>query len=74
MLADRPLAEPHPDRLAPDAPRRAEILERHAEALDQGAAGYVDPVSGLFVLSAAYLAERGTCCSNRCRHCPFVTG
>ena len=44
----------------------------HAEALRAGAAGYVDPVAGLFVLTAKFLADRGTCCQRGCRHCPYV--
>jgi hypothetical protein len=24
-----------------------------------------------FVLTAAYLLRRGTCCDNGCRHCPY---
>ncbi|GGL14231.1 DUF5522 domain-containing protein [Mangrovihabitans endophyticus] len=68
----RPLTEPHPTRLAPDHPRRADILAAHAAALDAGQAGYADPDSGLFVLTAAFLARRGTCCGRGCRHCPYV--
>jgi hypothetical protein len=71
-LADRPLTEPHPGRLAQSFPRRAEILAAHRAALDAGDAGYTDPETGLFVLTAAYLAERGTCCDQGCRHCPYV--
>jgi len=71
-LAPRPLTEPHADRLAPDAPDRAAVLAAHAAALDSGDAGYLDPVSGLFVLTAAFLADRGTCCGRGCRHCPYV--
>jgi hypothetical protein len=71
--AERPLTEPHPDRLRADHPARRAILHAHAEALEAGEAGYIDPVSGLFVLTAAYLAERGTCCDSGCRHCPYVT-
>ena len=63
---------PHPARLAPDHPRRAEILAAHAEALESGDAGYLDPGTGLFVLTAGFLADRGTCCSRGCRHCPYV--
>jgi hypothetical protein len=33
---------------------------------------YVDPSSHLSVLTAAYLAERGTCCDKGCRHCPYL--
>ncbi|MDG4808524.1 DUF5522 domain-containing protein [Micromonospora sp. WMMD1120] len=71
-LADRPLTEPHPSRLPPEHPDRAGILAAHAAALAAGEAGYLDPASGLFVLSAAFLARRGTCCGRGCRHCPYV--
>ncbi|UQU66366.1 DUF5522 domain-containing protein [Couchioplanes caeruleus] len=71
-LAPRPLTQPHPSRLAPDHPRRAEILAAHATALDAGQAGYPDPGTGLFVLTAAFLADWGTCCGRGCRHCPYV--
>jgi hypothetical protein len=37
-----------------------------------GEPGYIDPQSGLFVFTAAYHAERGTCCKSDCRHCPYV--
>jgi hypothetical protein len=73
-VAKRALTEPHPSRLARDHPRRAEILAAHAEALDAGNAGYLDPDTGLFVLTAGYLADRGTCCGRGCRHCPYVGG
>jgi Family of unknown function (DUF5522) len=49
----------------------AEIVAAHAAASAAGADGYVDPVSGLFVFTSAYLAERGTCCDSGCRHCPY---
>jgi Family of unknown function (DUF5522) len=70
--AARDLREPHPDRLALDHPHRDEILAAHDAALGSGQAGYTDPVTGLFVLTAAYLAERGSCCEQGCRHCPYV--
>jgi hypothetical protein len=49
----------------------AEILAAHDAAVRAGEAGYIDPDSGLFVLTAAYLADRGTCCDQGCRHCPY---
>jgi hypothetical protein len=70
--ADRPLAVPHPSRLAPDHPHRAVILAAHDRAMAVGADGYVDPTTGLFVFTAAFLADRGTCCDTGCRHCPYV--
>ncbi|MGI8663563.1 MAG: DUF5522 domain-containing protein [Acidimicrobiales bacterium] len=72
MPARRSLADPHPSRLATDHPRRDEILAAHAAAMCSGEPGYLDPDSGLFVLTAAALCERGDCCNQGCRHCPFV--
>jgi len=72
-LADRPLDRPAQSRLAPDHPRRQDILAAHAAAMHDGRPGYADPGTGLLVLTAAWLAERGTCCGNGCRHCPYVT-
>lgn len=71
-LDRRSLTEPHPERLPATHPRRAEILAAHRAALDSGQAGYLDPDSGLFVLTAGYLAGRGTCCGRGCRHCPYL--
>jgi hypothetical protein len=70
--ADRPLSQPSPSRLPPDTPGRAEIIAAHDAALARGEAGYLDPVSGLFVLTARFLADRGFCCERGCRHCPYV--
>lgn len=73
-LAGRPLTEPHPSRLPLDHPRRTEILAVHAAALADDQPGYLDPDTGLFVLTAGFLAARGTCCDRGCRHCPYVGG
>jgi hypothetical protein len=70
--AARPLSEPHPARLAPDHPRRAEILAAHQHALDAAEVAYLDPDTGYFVFTAAYLADRATCCDSGCRHCPYL--
>ncbi|MGN6089458.1 MAG: DUF5522 domain-containing protein [Actinomycetales bacterium] len=71
-LAPRPLTEPHPSRLPVTTPRRSEILRAHAAAMEQGEAGYLDPLTGLFALTAATHAQRGFCCGRGCRHCPYV--
>jgi hypothetical protein len=71
-LADRPLTEPHHDRLSPGDPSFQQILRAHDEALRAGADTYLDPLSGFTVLTAAYLARRGFCCGSGCRHCPYV--
>jgi hypothetical protein len=70
-LAPRPLTAPAMSRLPADTPGRTEMLAAHAGALERGEAGYIDPSSGLFVLTARFLADRGTCCERGCRHCPF---
>jgi hypothetical protein len=71
-LAERPLTTPHPLRLPYDHPRRPEILVAHAQALAADESGYLDPDTGLFVLTARFLADRGYCCGRGCRHCPYV--
>ena len=71
-LAARPLTAPHPGRLSPTDPHFSEILSAHADALERAAVTYTDPATGLSVLTAAYLADRGTCCASGCRHCPYV--
>jgi hypothetical protein len=43
----------------------------HDEAIARGDDGYVDPTTGLFVFTAAYLGSR-PCCANGCRHCPWT--
>ncbi|MGH1506147.1 MAG: DUF5522 domain-containing protein [Acidimicrobiales bacterium] len=62
---------PHPDRFAPDRPDAEACLVAHAGALERGDAGYLDPTTGLFVLTADHLAAR-PCCERGCRHCPWV--
>jgi hypothetical protein len=71
-LADRGPDEPHPTRLAPDHLLRAEILAAHRAARLSGATGYTDPVTGYLVMTSTYLADRGTCCHQGCRHCPYL--
>jgi hypothetical protein len=46
----------------------------HAEAIAASEPGYIDPSTGLFVFTAAYLRARGTCCDSGCRHCPYHDG
>lgn len=72
ILAPRPLTEPALSRLPLTVARRSEILAAHNAALAAGDGGYLDPESGLFVLTAGFLADRGTCCARGCRHCPYV--
>jgi hypothetical protein len=55
-----------------DHPGRDAVLAAHRAALAAREGGYLDPATGLFVMTAGYLAERGTCCDTGCRHCPYV--
>ena len=71
-LADRGPDEPHPSRLAPDHPRHAEILAAHRAARQAGTSGYADPATGYLVMTSTYLAGRGVCCHQGCRHCPYL--
>ncbi len=71
-LADRPLTQPALSRLPLDHPRRDLVLAVHAEALERGLSMYEDPDTGYSVLTAGFLAARGTCCARGCRHCPYV--
>ncbi|MFZ9384207.1 MAG: DUF5522 domain-containing protein [Ilumatobacteraceae bacterium] len=65
------LEVPRPERLPPSDRHRDQILAAHGEALGRGAATYRDPISGLSVFTAKFLADRGYCCESGCRHCPF---
>ena len=72
QLADRPLTEPHPDRLSPEDPAFAQIIRAHTEALAAGRDTYIDPRTGYTVFTAGFLARRGSCCDTGCRHCPYL--
>lgn len=62
---------PRLDRFPPDAPGYTQAMARHDDAVRASSAGYLDPTSGLFVMTAQYLANRGYCCDRGCRHCPY---
>jgi hypothetical protein len=66
------LLQPHPRRLPPDTPHYDEILALHAETVRRSGTRYRDPESGLWVMTATHLWQRGYCCYSSCRHCPWV--
>jgi len=37
----------------------------------RGEEGYLDPTTGLYVMTADTLRARGKCCGSGCRHCPY---
>jgi hypothetical protein len=65
------LRKPHPARLPASTAGYDEIVAAHEEAIVEGEPGYLDPETGLFVMTAAYLWER-ECCDSGCRHCPYL--
>jgi hypothetical protein len=65
------LGAPSPRRLDPNRSDFAAIMSAHKLAFERGEHGYLDPTTGLFVMTAAYLWDRGHCCNQGCRHCPF---
>jgi Family of unknown function (DUF5522) len=69
LMGSRSLDEAHPNRLAPTHPMRARIFDAHAAAMAAGEAAYLDPATGLLVLTAERLAPRGHCCDTGCGHC-----
>ena len=66
------IARPHPSRCDPARDDYGAILAAHEAAVRAGEPTYRDPLTGLAVLTAAALAERGVCCDSGCRHCPFL--
>ncbi|MCX6451593.1 MAG: DUF5522 domain-containing protein [Actinobacteria bacterium] len=49
----------------------ARVITAHREACERGDAGYIDPLTGLFVMTEVYLVNRERCCNRGCRHCPY---
>jgi len=47
------------------------VRQAHDAAERRGQSGYIDPNTGLLVLTSAYLQDRGHCCGAGCRHCPY---
>jgi hypothetical protein len=45
--------------------------EAHARAVERGERAYRDPATGYVVMTELSHLDRGTCCGNGCRHCPY---
>ncbi|MHB8827326.1 MAG: DUF5522 domain-containing protein [Acidimicrobiales bacterium] len=63
---------PHPSRLSPSDPNYAAIIATHEAAVRAGEQLYRDPATDLFVLTVLAHLERDSCCTQGCRHCPYV--
>lgn len=48
-----------------------DVQRLHDEACAQQRDTYIDPRTGYTVLTRYAHEQRGTCCGNACRHCPF---
>ena len=46
-------------------------LKAHTQACEQKQDFYIDPVTGYQVMTSYFLKNRGYCCKNNCRHCPY---
>ncbi len=65
------LDEPLPDRFNSTMAGYHQAMAAHRQAVERDQPGYLDPRSGLFVMTATALAARGGCCGCGCRHCPY---
>jgi len=48
-----------------------DILKAHDEACQKGLKSYLDPVYDCEIFTELYLRNRGFCCNQCCRHCPY---
>ena len=48
-----------------------DIEDLHLKALQNRQKTYIDPETGFTVFTEMLHLKRGTCCGNRCRHCPY---
>ena len=76
---DEPPVSAQPLRLSdlPDAaavaamPPERQWRRVHAAAVARGLDAYIDPATGYQVWTRLYLRNKGPCCGNACRHCPY---
>lgn len=47
-------------------------MAAHRQAVAAGQDLYIDPDTGLYVLTAQAHLDRGRCCGSGCRHCPYL--
>jgi len=51
--------------------RKDSADDLHEQACQRGEHLYLDPELGLWVTTRVAHLERGYCCKNGCRHCPY---
>lgn len=53
------------------SPMTVDFKSLHQIACLKEESGYLDPKTGLFVLTSFYLEQQESCCGSGCRHCPY---
>ena len=48
-----------------------DIENLHKLACEKKEDTYIDPNTKFLVFTKKYHQERGNCCGNKCRHCPY---
>lgn len=48
-----------------------EIKQKHQETIENKKNFYLDKDTGFVVWTEEFLLNRGFCCENGCRHCPY---
>ncbi|KAI8912020.1 hypothetical protein DFJ77DRAFT_86093 [Powellomyces hirtus] len=65
-----PLSDSNTQKASPvEAPEPWQAV--HDSAVEQGKETYEDPATGYSVFTTLAHKNRGYCCGNKCRHCPF---
>ncbi|XP_078075469.1 uncharacterized protein C1orf53 homolog [Mustelus asterias] len=67
----QPSAASEPREAAELTALEKEIAASHRQACKAGQQTYVDPESGYLVLTRLAHLQRGECCGQACRHCPY---
>lgn len=57
--------------LDPASQKTDDIEDAHLAACRRGETLYLDPATGLSCFTEVAHLQRGVCCGNRCRHCPY---
>lgn len=66
------LTKPRSDRFDAATAGYSAAMTAHRHAVESCEPGYLDPDTGLFVMTAVFLRDRGWCCDCGCRHCPYL--
>ena len=71
LSRDRNLLLCHKEEFSSLSPAMQDIEDLHSQAILKGQKSYEDSATGFTVFTELFHLERGTCCGNQCRHCPY---